>query len=259
MSERDWQLSDFQDFTEDGFRTLLKALARGGYRFAAYGDAADDRHVIWRHDIDMSVHRAARLAQIEAEEGAFATYLVNPRCDFYNVLEPAISDLLRGIRDLGHEIGLHFDSTRFGDTTWTRTTLVATLKKEKALLETILEHPVRVVSWHNPSLSNLMDFEDEEIGGLCSAYSGPLRRDYTYCSDSNGYWRFRPMGEVIGEGHEKLHLLTHPVWWTPEVMTPSDRIDRAIQGRADRIRADYDHILGRSGRENVGSGINGTR
>jgi hypothetical protein len=115
----------------------------------------------------------------------------------------------------------------------------------------ILDASVTSVSWHNPDLANLLDFDADIIGGLQNAYGAQLRSDYTYCSDSNGYWRYRPMGEVISEGHERLHLLTHPEWWTPEAMSPSDRIDRAILGRARAVRRDYDALLQIGGRLNV--------
>jgi hypothetical protein len=78
-----------------------------------------------------------------------------------------------------------------------------------------------------------------------------MRRDYVYGSDSNGYWRFKPMGELIAEGHQRLHLLTHPEWWTPEPLPPSERIDRAIMGRARAVRRDYDAALAQGDRRNI--------
>jgi len=59
------------------------------------------------------------------------------------------------------------------------------------------------------------------------------------------------MKDVICEGHDRLHLLTHPDWWTPDGMAPSERIDRAILGRARRIRGEYDRRLALGGRLNV--------
>jgi len=244
---------EFQEFTEDGFHALIGALKTGGYRFVLYGDSGSDRHVIWRHDVDFSMHRAARLAEIEAAEGIVATYFVNPRCMFYNLLEPEIAALVHRIRDLGHEIGLHFDADAYDVRQWTNETLLPALKRERAFVELLLDEPVRVVSWHNPDQSNLLDFDAGEIGGLINSYSARLRRDYVYCSDSNGYWRFEPMSRVIAAGHPSLHLLTHPAWWTPEPMSPSERIDRAIMGRARRVRGDYDATLARAGRSNVGA------
>lgn len=243
--------SEFRDFTEAGYRNLLGQLTDGGYRFARYGEWGEDRHVIWRHDVDFSMHRAARLAEIESEYGAVATYFVNPRCAFYNLLEPGILALVDHIQSLGHEIGLHFDAAIQTVDTWTRDQLREALKSERALLESILNMTVRCVSWHNPDISNLLDFQDDEFGGMLNAYGERLRRDYAYCSDSNGHWRFKPMGEVIAEGRPRLHLLTHPAWWTAEAMSPSARIDRAIMGRARAVRHTYDQALSAAGRHNL--------
>jgi hypothetical protein len=209
--------------------------------------------VIWRHDVDVSMHRAIRIAEIENAEGVAATYFLNPRSAFYSLFEPEIEALARRLVELGHEVGLHFDAGAYGVKMWTADSLEAALRRERILVETLLGTPVRVVSWHNPDQSNLLTFGAEEVGGLVSAYSDRLRRDYTYCSDSNGYWRFKPMHDVIREGHERLHLLTHPEWWTPQPMSPSDRIDRAILGRARGIRHSYDDRIARAGRVNVKS------
>jgi hypothetical protein len=241
----------FEDFTELGFRELLRALKHGNYRFCRYGDSFSGRHVIWRHDVDFSMHRAARLAEIEAEEGAIATYFVNPRCSFYNLLEPEIYGLVHHIRDCGHEIGLHFDGAACGVQNWDLAELEKAVARERSLFEMIIDAPVRTMSWHNPDLSNLLEFDASVIGGLVNAYGAELRRDYVYCSDSNGYWRFQPMAEVIAAGHGQLHLLTHPAWWTPQPMSPSTRIDRAILGRARAVRRDYDALLVQGGRQNI--------
>jgi hypothetical protein len=241
----------YAEFTETGFTALLDALIAGGYRFASYGDSEADRHVIWRHDVDFSMHRGAKLAAIEAARGVRATYFVNPRSTFYNLLEADVAAKARAIAGLGHEIGLHFDAPAPDGGTWTATTLEAALTKEKMLIEAIVERPVRVVSWHNPDQSNLLSFEGDMIAGLHNAYSARLKRDYVYCSDSNGYWRFTPMAEVIAAGHPRLHLITHPAWWTPTPMSPSARVDRAILGRARAVRRDYDGQLQAAGRKNI--------
>jgi hypothetical protein len=244
-------MSEFEDFTEVAFRDLLQRLKTGAYRFARYGDSGQDRHVLWRHDVDFSMHRAARLACIEAEEGATATYFINLRSTCYNPFEPEIEALIRGIVACGHEIGLHFDAEAYAVERWSVETLGPALDRERMVLELLTERPIRAVSWHNPDLSNLLELDATKVGGLLNAYSAELRRNYTYCSDSNGYWRFKPMDEVICEGHQRLHLLTHPEWWTPEAMLPSERIDRAILGRARKVRRDYDALLQKIGRRNV--------
>ncbi|MBF9231987.1 polysaccharide deacetylase family protein [Microvirga alba] len=245
--------TNWDEFTETGFRDLLKSLKSRSYNFASFAHPPETKHVLWRHDVDQSLHRAARLAEIEAEEGARAVYFLNPRSQFYNLLEPVSAALTRRVRDGGHEIGLHFDASAFDVRIWTASTLAQAVHAERVLLESILGQPIRTMSWHNPDMSNLLDFKDREIGGLINAYADAYKRDYNYVSDSNGYWRFTPMAEVIAAGHPKLHLLTHPEWWTPEPLSPSERVDRCIFGRARAIRHEYDTILAKGGRKNLKS------
>jgi RimJ/RimL family protein N-acetyltransferase len=237
------------EFTEDGFRRLLNSLMEGGYRFTGYAEPPADRHVIWRHDVDMSVHRAAKLAELERQAGVKATYFLNPRSTFYNLLEPQVVDLVRSIISCGHQIGLHFDAGAFGVEKWSRQSLETAVAEEQRLLEIIVDQPIAAVSWHNPDLTNLLDFADERIGGLANAYSQRLRSDYVYASDSNGYWRFKPMLDVIAEGHLRLHLLTHPEWWTPTAMTARARVDRATTGRQRAVLRDQEALLKRGNRK----------
>lgn len=237
-------------FIESAYLGLLGKLKSACYRFADYGEAPAGRHVIWRHDVAFSMHRAARLAEIEKARGVRATYFVNPRSAFYNLLEADVAAKTSVIKDCGHEIGLHFDAPAPADGTWTQTALETALTKEKALLEAIIERPVRCVSWRNLDQSTLQAFDDDQIAGLQNGDSARLRRDYVHCSDTNGYWRFAPMAEVIAAGHERLHLLTDPVWWTDAPMAPSARIHRAIFGRALAVRRAYDALAARSGRQN---------
>jgi hypothetical protein len=170
MTEAD-QIS-FAEFTEQGFLALLRALKASNYRFARYHEAIAERHVLWRHDVDFSIHRAARLAAIEAEEGVVATYFVNPRSAFYNLLEPEIANVVARIRDLGHEIGLHFDAGAFKIPIWKHPELEHALARERALLENMLDIRIDCVSWHNPDLSNLLDLDADEPGSLTPTAPG---------------------------------------------------------------------------------------
>jgi hypothetical protein len=52
---------DPDEFTEAAYRRILQA-AKGHYRFERFGTSSAEPHVLWRHDIDISVHRALRIA-----------------------------------------------------------------------------------------------------------------------------------------------------------------------------------------------------
>jgi len=242
----------WDDFTEAAYGRLIEAARTGGYRFADYRERPAGRHVLWRHDVDFSMHRAVRLAEIERERDAKATYFVNPHCAFYNLLEPEITALVRRIADLGHEIGLHFDSGAYPAKSWSRESLGDLISRERNLLESFLGCQIQAFAYHNPDTSDILAIDDDEIAGLVNAYGRTLRNSYGYASDSNGYWRFRPIGEVIAAGeHERLQILTHPEWWTVEPLPPRARVARCVNGRAEKALRQYDEFLRRTGRENL--------
>jgi len=240
----DWH---FADFTESAYRQVLTA-ALDRYTFEPFGTTADVPHVLWRHDVDYSPHRALALARIEADLGVRATYFVFLHSDLYNVLEPAVHARLREIAALGHWIGLHFDAGFGGDGS-----LAERAAWEGRVLAEALRVPVGVVSLHNPSVSGTEDLDAEELGGLRHAGARSVRDGYGYVSDSNGYWRFQRLRDVVAAGaHERLHVLTHPEWWQREAMSPRDRILRCIAGRGRASEAAYDDLLATHQRVNVG-------
>lgn len=241
-----------EDFTEDSYRNLLR-LAKQNYSFVHYSQFREQgKLILWRHDIDLSAHRAYRLAQIEAQEGIVATYFIHLHNMFYNFLELEVTNLIGKIIELGHDIGLHFDPAFYGLTVEQQSNLSKYLRMESFILEEILNKRIHAFSLHNPDIGNWMNLQDVEIEGLINTYSSYFQQNYAYCSDSNGYWRFKRMEDVLKSAeYPKLQVLTHPGWWTPEVMSPRDRISRCIDGRAARQHRLYDELLIKVGRENI--------
>ena len=95
---------DYKDFTERHYKEILQET-KGRYRFAFFGDNGEDPHVLWRHDLDASVHRAVRLAEIEKDCGVCSTYFVRLHSEFYNLLEGAVYDRILRITRMGHRAG----------------------------------------------------------------------------------------------------------------------------------------------------------
>lgn len=240
------------DFTEARYRELLELVIHHwrpvGYR---EGLVTTDTAIIWRHDVDFSMHRAARLATIEADAGIYATYFVWSHSDFYNLLEHDVMRCVRHIRDLGHRIGVHFDPTA-----WPAVNSPAELSRalafERKLLEDLFEVDVEAFSYHNPTTTPNAFTTDEDVAGLVNAYCARLQARYKYVSDSNGYWRHDRLTDVLEAAAEpRLHVLTHPEWWTPTAMPPRERVTRSIEGRALAQHSRYDRLLDASGRVNV--------
>jgi hypothetical protein len=228
----------YADFTTDSYRALLRATKRG-YSFEPFGTGSGDPHVLWRHDIDLSVHRALRLARIEHEEGVRATYLLQLHSVFYNLLEAPVLERAREIFTLGHWAGLHFDAGFYGETT--REELLEHLAWERDLLSDLIGHPVEVFSFHAPEAAGVADVDADTLAGMISTYGRELRDGYEYVSDSNGYWRHHRLPEVVeAASHPRLHVLTHPEWWQEEEMSPRQRLERAIQGRAEHTLSSWE-------------------
>ncbi len=241
--------AEFTEFTEDGYRALVRE-ARERYPFVAFGAPGPDRHVLWRHDLDYSVHRALRLAEIEAEEGVSATYNFLLHSELYNLLEPGVLERARRILELGHWLGLHFDVGFYGSLD--DDALAEMVDAERTLLEQLFEREVSAFSLHNTQVSNSAGFDADVVAGLPSANGRALRATHGYVSDSNGYWRWDSLGDVLRSGeHKRLHVLTHPEWWTPEPMSPRRRILRCIEGRSRHAEASYDALLAAHGRVNI--------
>lgn len=234
------------DFTEEAYGALVRQ-ARERYPFLSYTQAATaETGVLWRHDIDISAHRAVALARIEHEAGVHATYFVYLHSRFYNALEDAVVERLRMVVDLGHEFGLHFDP-RFIPAAVSMTEAVAA---ERQLLEGAIGSPLTALSFHDPDLPGMVMTGDDRIAGLVNATGQAITARFAYGSDSNGYWRFAPLAEVIAGAGDRLQVLTHPEWWVPSPMPPRARVARAIEGRAAWAAAKYDAAIADAGREN---------
>jgi peptidoglycan/xylan/chitin deacetylase (PgdA/CDA1 family) len=240
---------EYAEFTERGYLSLLDAAAER-YQFSPFGIVPADGQVLWRHDIDMSPHRALRIAQLESDRGIHATYFVLLHSPFYNALERAVVDCLRGIARQGHWIGLHFE-LGLNRTTTPEAELVRGLTNERAILVDLVGESVDAFSFHNPGVNDASQFEAQKYAGMVNAYSRDMRREYRYVSDSNGYWRSEPLADVLRAAPPRLQVLTHPEWWVPEPMSPRARVVRAVEGRAGRVLADYDESLAQQGRANI--------
>jgi hypothetical protein len=240
---------DFADFTRENYVRLVR-LARVAYAFRRFTDfSPQERFVLWRHDVDCSPQSAVQLAQREADEGIPATYFVSLHSDFYNLLERQVSDCIRTVMRLGHEIGLHFDCAYYP--VREEQELIRGLSREKRVLEDIFESDCRVFSFHNPDATTDV-FRGREYAGLINAAASYFYDDVGFCSDSNGYWRNRRLEDVLTEATDpRLQVLTHPEMWQDEVMSPRQRVYRCIDGRATATKTRYEQLLQANGRENV--------
>lgn len=210
-------------FSYKGFENLVNALRDANYSFVDY-HTFDNFHrcVIMRHDIDNSIEKAVKLAELEESLGVKSTYYTLVTSDFYNPLSKNNQDGLRRILELGHEIGLHFDEMaydRLDD-------VVGAITKEARFLSDILNIPITTVSMHRPSQKTLE--ANYEIPGMTNSYGKTFFNDFKYLSDSRRRWR-EPVLNIIKSGeYGRLHILTHPIWYQEKEESIHDTIKRFV-------------------------------
>lgn len=208
------------EFTHARYRALLRAGLAAGYRFAGFGDIEALRQAagmacLLRHDCDNDLVAAARMAEIEAEEGVSSTYFVMLRSAMYNLLAPPQTALIRRILSRGHRLGLHFDESVIATAPSDR--VAAEVDRERELLGAEFGQAVEVVSFHQPGARIL----EGRIRLACvNTYDRNDLAGFHYTSDSNLAFRGGEPGVLFARAaHPRLHILIHPEWWTPVAMT----------------------------------------
>ena len=168
------------DFSPVAYRSLLAALLDRGYDVRGYADAVpDQRHLILRHDIDLSLDAALPIAEIERALGLKAHYFVLVRTELYNLFSAAGRDALRRLTALGHDIGLHLDASLYDNAT---AMLGKAAEEECAVLAAATGAPVTVISFHRPAQA-LLGYPDT-LAGRVHAYQPRFFTQMGYCSDS---------------------------------------------------------------------------
>ena len=238
------------DFTEKNYLELI-IKAKQNYDFILYKEVDSyKKFVLWRHDVDFSVHRAVKLAKIEKSQNVKATYFIMLTSNFYNIFEVEIKEKILKIVELGHDIGLHFDPSPYNINN--EADLIKWLKYEKETIENLLGINISVFSFHNPTVGNISTNNSIKYAGMINTYSKNFFDTIKYCSDSNGYWRYERLESLLLENaYDKLQILTHPVWWVETSMKARDRVLLAVKGRFENQIKSYDQLLYENGRVNV--------
>lgn len=199
------------NFTYDGYLGLINLLKEKNYHFCNYLNYNEhDRSVIFRHDIDNSLSKALKIARLEYENNIASTFFVLLSTDFYNVFSKNPNEILKDIMSLGHQIGLHFDEKRYEICSTKE--LKYWVKRESDILGCVIDKEIKVVSMHRPSKWLLEN--DIQFKRIINSYSKKFLSDFKYLSDSRMHWREDVLNIIDKESYDKLHILTHPFWYS---------------------------------------------
>jgi hypothetical protein len=181
-------------FDLDHYAELLDAAAAGGYRWSRFDHEPQPGDLFLRHDVDLSLDAALRMARLERERGAAATYFLLTESVFYNLASHEGRAAIGELRSLGHAVGLHAIHPRFEPD----------------------DRFDAVMAWHNPD----PEYVFEPVDGAVNVMQAPWFTQGRYRSDSNAHWREGcPHDELRAGAFEWLQLLVHPEIWVYEGST----------------------------------------
>jgi len=207
-------LEELEDFTLKSYVKLLAYLDQI-YTIVPFCKLPnkDTPYLILRHDIDISLPAALKMARIERDLGIRSTYFVLFSSEFYDTCERNNVEILKQILKLGHEIGLHYYPTQYR---LYKQNPKKILKREIQLLENILGTKIYSIARHGPWDRDPFARIKEYI----NANHLYMRRDL-FVHESNRAWiPLHGLLELLNKPPKKVQLLVHPENWQ------EDKIDR---------------------------------
>lgn len=174
------------EFSLSHYKEILQAVKGNA------GTVDERKRMILTHDVDISPRYALDMARMEYRHDIKATYYILLHSEWYNALSPENIAILQEIKELGHELALHYNGDYDGE-----------LDTIHRAFSAIFDSKSRNVSQHLRGITKdiiipptLHDRYD--ISG------------YEYIADSGGWWR---NGCVCQHLDKKLMFLCHPFWW----------------------------------------------
>jgi hypothetical protein len=224
MERQTTQSSKTVEFTYNWYQELLDRIQEGGYDIRRFSDGVDPGEVVIRHDVDLSVRDALKMALIEADRGIETTYCFLLTSALYNPLERDQREQIREIESLGHEVALHFSTHEYweADEEPEEAEIGRRIDEERTVLDTLVSGTTETISFHSPPQWVL----NREFDGIQNAYSPTYFEEMTYVADSSQRWRTAP--PAVEEFGESAQVLTHPGLWSESDGSFGQRIERAV-------------------------------
>lgn len=248
-----------KDFTLYIYKELLTSAMDGGYNLTSYEDyimngASYKKVFILRHDVDALPENSYQAALIEREMGAKGSY-------YFRVVKKSLQpNIIEKIRDLGHEIGYHYEDMALchGNVDKAFEHFKAKLKlfREYYPVKTICMHGSPLSKWDNRLLWKKYNYK--ELGIIGEPYFDIDFKKVLYITDTGRMWnnetssvrdrvesgynfKFNSTHEIIHAFKEyklpeQIMLNIHPQRWTnSSALWAKEYILQNIKNTAKRL------------------------
>lgn len=178
------------------------------------------KYCVIRHDVEFSVNRALKLAEVENSIGIKSTYCFQLRNNNYNILSEKNIEIVNRIHKMGHHIAAHLHTDAFMRNP-TRRNLKECIELECNILSDFLEVPINRFCFHRPKKQFLSSYI--EVNNLTNLYGklffvfledNKTIPEIRYLSDSNHQWKYGSPFETDFSKNCKVQLNCHPFSWT---------------------------------------------
>jgi hypothetical protein len=155
-----------------------------------------NKNVELRHDVDVSISSALRMAVFEKEFGIKSTYYLRFDCDYYNLLT---NDNLKIVEYLikNHEIGCHVDCSKF-------------VTEEE--LSKYLDYYNRIIPFEKFTFH--INTEKTKSFGQVNNFQNKSILNNEYISDSKNNFGIEKIERM--KSLNNYTLVIHPEWWNTE-------------------------------------------
>lgn len=178
-----------KDFTLHIYKELLTSAIDAGYVLTSYEDYILNGHnykkvFILRHDVDALPENSYQTALIEKELGAKGSY-------YFRVVKKSLQpNIIERIKDLGHEIGYHYEDMALchGNVTKAYEHFKTKLEmfREYYPLKTICMHGSPLSKWDNRLL--WVKYKYKELGIIGEPYFDIDFKKVLYITDTGRMW-----------------------------------------------------------------------
>jgi hypothetical protein len=215
------------DFTLAKYEKIVRAALAAGYRIYPVTDWAklsetERTGVMMRHDVDRHPENALAMARLEHRLGVRSTY-------YFRILPCAfVPSIITAIRDLGHEIGYHYEDWYLakGDSAKALSLFNSHLARlrELAPVNSIAMHGSPLSRENNMTIWKHHSFADNGVNDAILSF------DYT------GYIFFTDSGRTFGPSSANLRDYLGDAEIVPSVRTSDDLAAWLAKRPAERIQ-----------------------
>jgi hypothetical protein len=152
-----------------------------------------------------------------------STFFIRLSSPFYNIFDPTFYKIIKEIKSLGHQIGLHYEGNLDDGSVKEKE-----IEKDIQILQNRF-NAERVISFHRPPKSVL----GKRFKNFLSAYQPEFFCKIKYLSDSKGNWREGCICKWLNSLSlpENMQILVHPIWWGRKEKDANLHLQQWLKGK----------------------------